>query len=79
MNISEVLSRYDIKNVSISHVIESRVDEVWKGKNVTEVVNDLKNILILYVAKYPDTDVHMTLGEFAKQHKTIQKHLDTLS
>ena len=79
MNIAEVLSKWRVENLSISHIIESKIANVWRGVDITDVLINLKNDLTMHVAKYPDTDVHMRFGEFCEQHPSFQKYLEILS
>jgi hypothetical protein len=79
MNISEVLNKWKIENVSISHIIESETANVWRGVDITDIINSLRNDLIMHVAKYPDTDVHMKLGDFVEENPSFKKYLELLS
>ena len=79
MNISEVLNKWKIENVSISHIIESETANVWRGLDVTDVVRNLKNDLTMHVAKYPDIDVHMKFGDFVEENPSFKKYLELLS
>lgn len=79
MFIKEILDKFRIENIPLSQIIESETANVWRGLDITDVLNNLKNDLIMHVSKYPETDVHMTMKEFTEKNPSFQKYLDILS